>query len=375
MSKEVKILSLVSYKYLPAIMGGQKGIALFYHFFSPLAQLTCVTTQNNDTTFAKEYEVLNILSNKQIRYINIFYFFSLKKIIRSKKITHLILEQPFYGWLGILLKWYCGITLVVHSHNIEALRFKSIGKWWWRILWYYERFTYKKANLVFFIQDADREYGIEKLKLNPKKCFTITYGFELNKKPTNEERQASRKTILSQHAIASEEKILLFNGTLDYKPNLDALDIILNKINPALMLAENFKYKIIICGKNLPISYNELKSYSNKNIIYAGFVDDITLYFKAADIFINPVIDGGGIKTKLVEALGHNINVVTTASGAMGVPTTITGNKMKVVEDNNWEFFAQEIIKIDISSDIPEAFFEHFYWGNIVKKAVDILLK
>ena len=65
--------------------------------------------------------------------------------------------------------------------------------------------------------------------------------------------------------------------------------------------------------KQLEESYNELKDYADKNIIYAGFVDDITLFYKAADMLINPVIDGGGIKTKLVEALGYNMNVVTTS--------------------------------------------------------------
>lgn len=356
-------------------MGGQKGIALFYHFLGPLTQLTCVSTRDNDTTLANRYELLNILSNKRIRYINIFYFFTLMKIIREKKITHLILEQPFYGWLGVLLKWFCGITLVVHSHNIEALRFKSIGKWWWRILWYYEYLTYKKSKFVFFIQDTDREYGIKKFKLSPQKCFTITYGFELTEAPSFEDRQASRRIVTFQYGISPAEKIFLFNGTLDYKPNLDAMDNIIHKINPLLLSTDNFNYKIIICGKNLPKKYNELNEYKNKNIIYAGFVNDITLYFKAADIFINPVVDGGGIKTKLVEALGYNVNVVTAESGAIGVPVAITGNKMKVVKDNDWQSFAQEIITSDTSLDIPKDFFEYFYWGNIVKKAFDILKK
>jgi hypothetical protein len=63
---------------------------------------------------------------------------------------------------------------------------------------------------------------------------------------------------------------------------------------------------------------NELKNYADQNIIYAGFVDDISIYFKGADVFINPVSYGGGIKTKLVEALGYNLNAVSTSNGAIG---------------------------------------------------------
>src|SRR5687767_8429839 len=105
-----------------------------------------------------------------------------------------------------------------------------------------------------------------------------------------------------KHAIGENETIILFNGVLDYKPNLDALLVILEKINPFLLAHPSFKYKILICGKNLPDDLNELKAYKDKNILYAGFVNDIDAYFKGADLFLNPVQSGGGIKTKMVEA-------------------------------------------------------------------------
>jgi hypothetical protein len=162
---------------------------------------------------------------------------------------------------------------------------------------------------------------------------------------------------------------LLFNGTLNYKPNLEALEIILKKITPVLLNNTNFKYTIIICGKNLPAAYDELNEYRDKNIIFAGFVDDISPYFKGVDIFINPVIEGGGIITKIVEALGYNLSVVSTKSGAVGIPVSITGEKMIIIADNDWILFANKIITININSSIPAIYFEHFYWNNIALKA------
>ena len=373
MKAPVKILSLVSYNFLPPKMGGQKGIAFFNRYLSKRTDLYCVTLKENEITGTEAYTIQNILSNSPLRYINLFYFFTLRKIIREKKITHLILEHPYYGWLGILLKWFCRIKLIVHSHNIESLRFKSLGKWWWGILWNYEKITHKNANLNFFIQDNDKNYGVEKYNLAPEKCFTITYGFEMNTPPGEEVKRSARKFITSSHNINETEKILLFNGTLDYKPNQDALDIILTIINPKLLADPHFKYKIIICGNRLPLLYNSLADYSNKNIIYAGFVDDISIYFKGADIFINPVTDGGGIKTKLVEALGYNMNVVTTANGAIGIPVEISGTKMQVTADNDWTSFAQKIIQTNNSTTISKEFFDHFYWGNITEKAINII--
>ena len=137
----MNIISLVSYPFLPARTGGQKGIALFYKYFSRYHQLTIVTTEKNQPAFADGYELLNIIGNSKLRYINPFIFFRLRNLIRQKKATHLILEHPYYGWLGILLKRAYGVKLVVHSHNIEGRRWKSLGKWWWRILWNYEKIT------------------------------------------------------------------------------------------------------------------------------------------------------------------------------------------------------------------------------------------
>ncbi len=363
----INVLSIVSYNFLPAKMGGQKGIAFFYQFFSQKVNLTCVTTKSNDVSYAKEYTVLPILSESKLRYINLFYFFTIRKIINQKNITHLIIEHPYYGWLGILLKLFCNVKLIVHSHNIEALRFKSIGKWWWGILFNYEKLTHKKANYNFFIQDDDKNYAIKNFKLLPEKCTTITYGFELSQPPTALQQKEAKDYLHKKYGIREDEKILLFNGTLNYKPNLDALKIILSTINTVLIEKGNFNYKIIICGNKLPAELNNLEG--NKNIIYAGFVDDITTYFKGADIFLNPVIEGGGIKTKVVEALGYNLSVISTQSGAIGIPEQITNGKLTTVEDNNWEGFIESIYAIDISKTIPAAYFTHFYWGSIANKA------
>lgn len=369
MSEEIKVLSLVSYKFLPPDMGGQKGIAFFNRYLSRELKLCCVTIKSNNKHTTEGYPVKNIISDHKLRYINPLIYFSLRKIIKEEKITHLIIEHPYYGWLGILLKWLCKVRLIVHSHNIESTRFKTLGKWWWGVLWHYEKFTHNKADHSFFIHDDDRNYAIENFKLKPVLCSTITYGFELETAPAEAEIEQAKQQICTTHQISGTDKILLFNGTLGYKPNLDALDIILKEINPILLAEKNFNYKIIICGSKLPASYQGLINYKERNIIYAGFVDDINLYFKGCSLFINPVLDGGGIKTKLVEALGYNLSVISTASGATGIPVELTGGKLKILNESDWLVFAKEIINANEETNTPPAYFKHFYWGNIAQKA------
>jgi glycosyltransferase involved in cell wall biosynthesis len=362
------IISLVSYPFLPARLGGQKGIALFYKYFSRHCRLLCITTQKNDPAAAEGYQVINSISDSPLRYINFFLLFPISSKIKKEKAGHFILEHPYYGWLGILLKKTTHAKMVVHAHNIEYTRWKSLSKPWWPILKWYEKQTMCVADYVFFKTSQDREHAAAMFGLHPEKTVVITYGIEWNSIPAEKDILASQQKLQQIHHLDPGTRIFLFNGSLDYAPNLQAVKTILDIINPLLM-ENNLVYKIIICGRGLPAEMNELKAYADKHIIYAGFVDDIAVYFRGADVFINPVTDGGGIKTKLVEALGYNLNVVSTESGAMGVPVELTGTKMKVLKDDDWNGFAKAMGEELSHNPVPGSFFEHFYWENIAAKA------
>lgn len=371
----INVLSIVSYRFLPALMGGEKNISIFNDHLSGLVNLSCVTVKKVKVPDKTNYDILPLLSNNILRYINPYYFFILRKIILQKKISHVILEHPYYGWLGIALKKFIGVKLIIHSHNIEALRFKSFGKWWWRLLWWYERGVHRLADMNFFITREDMDYAIAHYHLAPQKCTVITYGINFSTLPTRAEKAAARAEVCRTHHIDPTNRLLLYTGTLYYRPNLHGLDIILKKITP-LLQKSSIPYSILICGGHLPESYNKLEAYKNNNIVYAGYVQDISMYFKAADIFMNPISEGGGIKTKLVEALAGNSSAVSFASGAFGIPIELTGGKLRVVPDEDSEAFydaIQESGKL-LAADVPTNFYEHFYWGNIVQKAHQHLL-
>ena len=371
----IRIASLVSYQVMPAKMGGQKGIYLFLKYFSRHCNVICYTVKKNVPPAGETFTVKNVLSDHKLRYINLFYFFSLKKKFRTDGITHLVIEHPYYGWLATLLKWFSDVKLIVHSHNIESLRFRDMGKWWWRILWYYERFTHRRADKNFFISAEDRQYAIVQFGLKEEKTTVITYGTEQAAVPNAAEKEIARKKITAQYGIDPNDIILLYNGTLNYPPNLRALDLIIKEINPALQQQNGYRFVTIICGNKLPSRYNELQDYKHQKIIYAGFVDGIRDYFFAADIFISPIDEGGGIKTKLVEALAAGCTAVSFTKGAIGIPREVTGNKLFIANDGNTADFANCILKaVDtIHDDIPGSFFEHFYWDNIAKKAVSFI--
>jgi len=368
----VNVLCLVSYNFLPAKMGGQKGIASFYTFFAQYVNIVCVTTKSNQPQGAN-YPVLNILSNSVLRYINVFYFFTLRRLIKQHQITHLQIEHPYYGWLAILVQRFCRVKLILHSHNIEGERFKSTGKWWAGILLGYEKMVHRCADYLFFVTEEDRQYSIKRFKNDAAKCLTTPYGIEWTQAPSSEERAEAKGRLQAQYKFAANETILFLNGSFNYKPNLDALLYVVDKVNPILLTNKGFEYKIFICGKGIPAS---ISNNNYPNVYIAGFVDDVSIYFKGADIFLNPLSTGGGIKTKLVEALGYNLYVVSLRDGAIGIPAGVTGDKLVVMpDDNDLQAFAEAVIALQgKTSAIPAAYFDYFYWGDITKKAAEFII-
>lgn len=110
-------------------------------------------------------------------------------------------------------------------------------------------------------------------------------------------------------------------------------------------------------------------------MVYLGFVDDIDRYTKAADLLLNPVQSGGGIKTKMIEALAMNTAVVSVKTGAAGVAAELCGNKLTIVPDNDWPQFTKTIITAlqEPDSITPPSFYKTFSWRYIVEKVVQQL--
>lgn len=80
----MNIVALIPYPFLPPKSGGQNLIFRFYRYFSKYHEVTCVGTKQNDPVLAEGYTLLNCLSDSRIRYVNLLYFFRLRKIIRKK---------------------------------------------------------------------------------------------------------------------------------------------------------------------------------------------------------------------------------------------------------------------------------------------------
>ena len=366
-----KVLVIAPYHYLPFSSGGQKFIAKFLEYLSKQVDLTVISVQANDFSLAKTYKIIPLLKKSFIRYFDISLFSKITTLIKKEEFDTIIWEHPYYAWLAFWIRKKTGVKTIIHTHNIEYQRFQSTGRWWWPILKIYEKWSFKKADLLFFITPEDRQFAIANWKIKKEKCIIIPFGVAIKEYP--DDKNTAREKIVQLHSIQKEENILLFNGVLNYKPNLDALRAILDEINPLLISNTAFHYKIIICGNHLPEEMNSLMSYTDKNIIFAGFVPDIEMYFKAADIFLNPVQSGGGIKTKMVESIAYGTTVIATETGATGINRSICGEKLYVVPDNDWNKFAEWVAKSAAHQSVtPSSYYDEYYWGNIIKRLLTL---
>ena len=364
----MKVLTIVSYPFLPATTGGEICTLGLHNELAKTNEVTVYTVEPYATNFTKpNFELIANLPFKASRYINIFVFFKILKLIKTKEIDIVFFEQTWYGWLLLLLKTFTNKKLVVRAHNIEHLRFKSIGKAWWKLLYYYEKITYKSANQVFFLTEEDRQKAIEVFKLNANKTQVIPYGVDIKSMPVqNENAEADIKL---RHQINENNHIILFYGTMGYKPNNDAVLYLLNKLQPALQKHPNFFYKILVCGKNLPFTI-EQKIKANPSIIYCGFVPDLNEYIDAANVVLNPILSGGGVKTKAIDALARNANLVSTETGAIGIDKAVCGNKLYVVNDHDVDGFTTAIINYcqAKTTNIPKQFYETYNWSKIIER-------
>lgn len=363
----LSVLSVVWFKILPPVFGGQKGIALFNEALGKRLPLLCLCARNNERITAS-YQIRNILPAGKSQFLNPFCWQKIIRIAKEQKASHLILEFPYYGFAGWLCRKLLRTKLILHAHNIEFLRFKEQQKRWWKALYFLEKWTFNQADAVFVKSEKDRSLAIEYFGTAAPKITLLPFGVSPVQKP---EKSKARELLQQRHGLQSQEKIFLFAGTLDYTPNAEAVENIHRFLIP-LLNEKGFPYRIIVCGRIVQKNFFYLKNLQRENLLFAGNVEDIATYFSAADVFLNPVSSGGGVQTKTADALCYDLNVVCFSAMTEGISGA--GCKLFTVPQNNWPLFADATISaLQQNEPTPKEFFLHHDWSKIAEKAFRVI--
>ena len=130
------------------------------------------------------------------------------------------------------------------------------------------------------------------------------------------------------------EDELLFLASLDWYPNVDALDYFVKDIFPAVR-ARRFGATLRIVGRKPPESLT--KRYSRfPGVNFVGEVQEVRSHLDRASVVVVPLRIGGGSRIKILEAMAAGKAVVSTTIGAEGLDV-VSGEHL-VIADSPSEF-------------------------------------
>lgn len=377
-----RVLGIVSFKVFPAHMGGQQYIAHYYQTLARYGKVILAVSSDNigkDNNIAGTDIINNdnlllypILFNHWHGWKNLFKLPSLVKLIRKEEIEWIFIDHSYFGWLGIVLRFFSGKKFLIKSANIEAIRFKEMGRKGWQLYQWYEKKVHQQANFSFFISESDRAYAIQHWKLQKNKTGLIPFGTYRKEPFTPNQRAESKKELLKKHQLKDTTILFFFNGTLDYIPNKKAIYDIIQKLIPTLN-TKSLTYKIIISG--VQIEQDLLTQIATApEIIYEGFVKDIQSYYAGTDCFICPVSLGAGVKTKLIDSLSSGLPVIAFSKSAEGIETVHVNGQLTLINNYNWQEFAQAMIAFSMSNSkqqtVSEEFYKEYHWDHIVQESI-----
>lgn len=325
----MKIFALVSYPFLPAKTGGEISTLQLLHFLGKEHQVTVFTVDPYAPIDNQElgFEIIFGMRFKPWRYLNILLPFTLRKHIKAQQSDVLFLDQPFMGWMIPVLKILTGKKVFVRCHNIEYLRFKSMGKSWWSLMYMYEKMVHQMADLVIYLSDVDQKHAQFEFNLATEKTTLIPTGISYSEAP---KPIVNAKEIVCKAAgIGLNQPIILYFGTMHYQPNYEGVNYVVNEVYTRLVKKLGSGFMLLICGKGLPEEIaHKLENLSQ--IKYLGFIENLDQFIDAADVLLNPILSGGGVKTKALEGMGRNKTIVSTETGALGIDPGVCGTYLKL---------------------------------------------
>lgn len=228
-----------------------------------------------------------------------------------------------------------------------------------------EKYAVEKATTIFAMSPEDKSKLINLYNIDERKIHIVPSGVNISEffPSTAKEKEEIKKTL-----GLTNKRIVLFTG-YKHGPNFKAVEEILK-------ISENFRKTDVV----FLVAGRIGDSFKNKsNVIFTGYVDDISPYFKIADIAINPMISGSGTNLKMLDYLASGIPVISTAFGARGLEVEDQEN----VLISNIEEFPKWITSLLVDDKLREKLKingrklveEKYDWKKIADKQTEIYTK
>jgi polysaccharide biosynthesis protein PslH len=110
---------------------------------------------------------------------------------------------------------------------------------------------------------------------------------------------------------------LLFTGTMDYRPNVDAVLWFAESILPRLRQAHP-DVRCLAVGK-APDARLRAAARRRPDLLVTGGVPDVRPYLARAALYVVPMRMGSGVRLKVLEAMAAGVPIVSTRVGLEGI--------------------------------------------------------
>lgn len=258
-----------------------------------------------------------------------------------------------------------GIPIILHEHNNEWNRFAQMSKSYkGKLSFFYKRESRKlfsferkleKKNIInsySFLSDKDRDNFINEFNIPRNRTFLVPLG----------------STELLLDDILHNGIVYMFCAAMDSEMNEEAVIWFYNKVFPKVKAVIK-EAKFYIVGRN---PSKRIRSLEGEDVIVTGAVESLNDYYRLADVIVIPLLHGGGVKVKLLEAVGRGKIIVTTPVGCEG---TLFNSSHMYITDNENTFAVNciEAVKnkdksIKMRNEMYRFFKNNYTWSSIGKK-------
>lgn len=196
----------------------------------------------------------------------------------------------------------------------------------WLRLRRYEAEVCRRADRVLTVSDADAD-ALKRL----------VPGLDPSVVPNGIDTRAYHPEVVETQP---RENSLVFTGTMDFRPNVDAMLWFMREALP-LIQAEIPDVHVDVVGQRPHPRLDPLRE--NASVTLTGFVEDVRPYIANAALYVAPLRMGGGTRLKLLEAMAMGKAVVATRLGAEGYP--VRDGRELVLADTAADF-AESVISL-----------------------------
>ncbi|RGR83286.1 glycosyltransferase [Heyndrickxia coagulans] len=239
-------------------------------------------------------------------------------ILNKNQIDIVILDHLHMAYyVNFIKKLKPNIPVFLRQHNIESIILKRayeteklpLRKLYlliqYKKLRKYESEICSKMDKIFVITDEDKKV-LQKMNSDLPKIGVVKAGVDLNKyKPLIKEEDKQNYN-------------LVFVGSMSWLPNENGMLWFCENVLPRLI--NNIpNIKLYIVGKNPSEKIKSLEMSFPNHVEVTGYVEDEREYISMGDVFIVPLLIGGGMRLKILNALAMKRAVISTSIGAEGI--------------------------------------------------------